>query len=884
MKLRINNTIMKLLIHTMNRVFVIIGLLIIVSKPAFGKHIDENTARQVGLSFLCTRTTGQEFSQKTILNLVYVAKSKTNSSITPIQPIIYFYVFNAGTSGFVMVSGDDIVSPILGYSTSGAFDPDNIPNNAAKWFEGYKSQIRFAIENKLNPTIEISNEWKNLIYADYSNNDASVSRGNVNPLIQTKWNQSPYYNALCPGGSVTGCVATAMAQIMKYWNYPSTGSGFHSYNHQTYGTLSANFGGTAYQWSSMPNTVSSSNNAVGTLMYQCGVSVDMNYSPTSSGAYVISSASPIQDCAEYALKTYFGYKNTLQGIKRSNYSQTQWLNLIKTELDVNRPIIYAGFGSGGGHCFVADGYDNNDYIHFNWGWGGFYDGYFQINALNPGGTGTGGGTGGYNTGHQAVIGIQPPGSGASPTFNLQLYSNINMTSTQIWFTNPFSLTVDIANYGTGSFSGQYGAAVFDNNLNFVDFMEIKSGMTLNPNSHYTNPLTFSNTGSTAFVPGTYYVAMFYKTTTQNWTIIGNGSYTNLKQFKINYSSAIETNSNFTITTNGGRLIQGSSATINVDLLNTGSSTFYGQFRINLANLDRSWAQDIQILNENNGLPYNFHYSNGNNFSGNITVAPGTYLLEVAYKAQGSSTWYYAGSSNYSNPIYVIVEAPTLSPDRYENNNTLVQSYTLPINFSGNSATLQTSGSNFHIGTDYDFYKINLPPGYNYTITPRLHDSYNSGNGVTYSGDGLFSYSSDGTNWSDSYDDVMPGNITIQNGGNIYFHVAPYFAGEIGTYLLDIGITRSQIVTGVTDIELSNLITLYPNPASDYFIIDTKNTNIKISQISILNILGQDVKTILNPTNNQGPIQVTIPELPSGTFIVQLNSNKGLIAKKIVIKK
>ena len=164
-------------------------------------------------------------------------------------------------------------------------------------------------------------------------------------------------------------------------------------------------------------------------------------------------------------------------------------------------------------------------------------------------------------------------------------------------------------------------------------MEIKSDMVLNANSHYTNGLTFSNSGSAVYVPGTYYAALFYKTTTQDWTIVANGNYTNLKQFKIIYSSDIEVNSSFTTTTNEGTLINGQLATVNVDVLNTGSSTFYGKYRVNLANLDGSWAQNIQILNENNGLPYNNHYIGGNNFTGTITVVPGTYLIEVAYQTK-----------------------------------------------------------------------------------------------------------------------------------------------------------------------------------------------------------------------------------------------------------
>jgi len=139
-----------------------------------------------------------------------------------------------------------------------------------------------------------------------------------------------------------------------------------------------------YNWNSMPLSVTGPNTAVATLMYQCGVSVDMNYGVSSTGgssAYVISSQSPVQNCAEYALKTYFVIRvfKALPVLPISN--KTDWINLLKTELDAGRPVLYAGFGSGGGHCFDCDGYDANDYFHFNWGWSGQFDGYFDVDAL-----------------------------------------------------------------------------------------------------------------------------------------------------------------------------------------------------------------------------------------------------------------------------------------------------------------------------------------------------------------------------------------------------------------------------------------------------------------------------------------------------------------------
>jgi PKD repeat protein len=220
------------------------------------------------------------------------------------------------------------------------------------------------------------------------------------PLTQTTWDQSPFVNALCPSGSVTGCVATAMAQIMKYWNFPPNGTGSHSYNEQTYGTQYVDFAATTYNWPAMVTAVAGPCPDIATLMYSCGVSVDMSYSPSGSGAYVISAQSPVINCAEYAFKTYFGYDpNTVLGIEYGNYTYQAFITILKNELDNSRPMQYAGYGQGG-HTWVCDGYDVNDFFHMNWGWGGMYNSFFDLNALNPGSST-------FNSNQQVIIGIQP---------------------------------------------------------------------------------------------------------------------------------------------------------------------------------------------------------------------------------------------------------------------------------------------------------------------------------------------------------------------------------------------------------------------------------------------------------------------------------------------
>jgi len=266
----------------------------------FAAPIDVATAKQVGETFLAKPVTAtgvlKTKKQQPNLELVYTATAIQISSENQLlqndaQTFVPFYIFSTENNGYVIVAGDDRVIPILGYSEDGTFDPNNIPPNMQKWLEGYKSEIRYVVENNIAATAEIQSEWQ-MLQSGGGIKAPSLADA-VAPLLTTKWDQSPYYNDLCPGtGSnkaVTGCVATAMAQVMKFHNYPTTGTGFHSYNSANYGTLSANFGGTTYNWTNMPNQLTSSSSstqktAVATLMYHCGVSVDMMYSAQSSGA------------------------------------------------------------------------------------------------------------------------------------------------------------------------------------------------------------------------------------------------------------------------------------------------------------------------------------------------------------------------------------------------------------------------------------------------------------------------------------------------------------------------------------------------------------------------------------------------------------------------
>ena len=293
-----------------------------------------------------------------------------------------FYVVNMD-DGFVIVSADDRVTPILGYSTSSRFDYDNVPENMALFLEGYRQEIAYCINNSEPASTETSRNWQRLLNQE----SLPATRASVSPLLQTTWSQDPYYNNYCPvdaantysGHAVTGCVATAMAQIIRYWQWPTAGFNSHSYTCD-YGTLSVNYGAATYNYSNMPNALSSSSsstqiNEVAKLMYHCGVAVNMDYGADESGAYSIDVPS--------ALRNYFAYANPGTYVEKASYSASNWTTLIKNELNNARPVYYSGSGSAGGHAFVFDGYDNNGYFHINWGWGGNCDGYFSVSSLSP---------------------------------------------------------------------------------------------------------------------------------------------------------------------------------------------------------------------------------------------------------------------------------------------------------------------------------------------------------------------------------------------------------------------------------------------------------------------------------------------------------------------
>ena len=480
----------------MKRVYAILAMLL-ATMVAVAKPVNEAAARRVA---------------QTWMHAMGMKNPAALHDVTPQTPFTEFYVFAAADGGFVLVSADDCVIPVLGYSTTSKFETKSIPENVRGWLDDYEKEIRIHKELQARRGVlgtsseaqgDVVRQWQMLQQGTMPPMPLLTS---VSPLISTTWNQSPLYNNLCPldnnsgNRSVTGCVATATAQVMKYYNHPATGYGSHTYTssrivngtNYTFSNLTANFGNTTYQWNSMPAALTSGSttaqiNAVATLMYHIGVADEMKYSPQASGAHNYNYFGTLVPSSQTSLMKYFKYRPDMSAFGREDYTPAVFAAKLRAELDQNRPILYSGSNTSGGHSFVLDGYDNTGDFHINWGWGSAYDGYFTIGSLNPGVGGIGGNsTGTYNVDNVALIGIRP---------------NTNWSTTA---TTTITATVQ-GGGGTVSGSGTYAfgdtASLLATANTGYRFKEWSDGCKFNPREMVTTGGSYSFTATFEAISG-----------------------------------------------------------------------------------------------------------------------------------------------------------------------------------------------------------------------------------------------------------------------------------------------------------------------------------------------------------------------------------------------
>ena len=362
--------------------FFTLAFLLAVIPALVAEVITKEQARNVAKNFMIERIVNQQINW----NADNLSMNDVITIETEGQPAIY--VFSNNGNGFILISAEDALTPVLGYAYEGTFAAPGFNKNLDGLLYDYIEQVKFVRTNAMDAPADVQNQW-----FTYSNKESDFSiladTTTVGPLITSMWNQDNPYNEFCPsdpagpGGHVyAGCVATAMCMVMNYYKYPVTGNGQHSYNASGYGTQTANYGATTYEWDAMQNTVGSVSGqgipANALLQYHAGVAVNMMYAPDGSGAYSAD--------VPYALKTYFKYSPAIQYVTRGGYTVTNWENMLIEQLDALKPIYYSGQSPDGGHAWVCDGYQKigtSTMFHFNFGWGGSANGYYT--SSNPNG-------------------------------------------------------------------------------------------------------------------------------------------------------------------------------------------------------------------------------------------------------------------------------------------------------------------------------------------------------------------------------------------------------------------------------------------------------------------------------------------------------------------
>jgi hypothetical protein len=821
------------------RLRAIIYSLLISNLIVNAKEVKIENAQKIASSFFQSKSTFKQKSQatsQTILSGKAIVKSGTTS----------YFAFNRGkNAGFVLIAGDDRVSPILGYADQGSFDTSLMAPQTKAWFSLYEKSISELSSSNAKASSQVESEWFQL--QEGTTNDVLPV---VAPLLKTNWAQTQYYNDSCPYDTASnchvyaGCVATAMAQIMSYWQYPTTGSGSHSYvasSAPQYGTLTANFGTTTYDWTNLPATLNTTNNAIATLIFHCGVAVEMDYSSTGSSALVRGS---YPYTAEKAFVNYFRYASSIQSKSKGSTSESEWLQLLKTELSNGRPVLYnAQDLNAGGHAFVIDGYDSNDFFHVNWGWNGIANGYFRISNLNPLSYT-------FDKGQSAVFNIVP----VSDSINLAETFKLQSDTAEIC--SPFSFTAKVKNTGNTLFNGELCVKV----LNADSIPLASSTITSLSLEAGQNSCKLIFDSIVLSLPGQYSAKLYYRKSGGQWLPLPDKDFQNNTVFTAIKKDSISLNSNFTIERNS--VICGEPLSVNVLVTNASNTVFYQPFRLAFYSLDGTLketlnADHLTAIQSDSIASYTFSTTA-------LSTIQGDYKMVAEYF--GDEKWTPAGGTIYLNgqDIHIF---PPINDDVYEYNNTLANASSIALTSSFVEATTKA--------TDDDYYKIIIggEKKYLYTISVQMSKV------KSVSTDGanvLFSWTKDSLSWPQSVPTELANNITVKTSDTLYLHISPASNNEAGTYLFSWTIINQSVIEDDTPTQPISK-TIYPNPAD--------------ASITMNQPLGQ-VVTSWTIVNQSGAVQkmgttesniIDISNLDNGVYIFSAQTTEGAFRQKFIKK-
>jgi hypothetical protein len=487
---------------------ILLFIFIFVGTLTFAAPVDKSEAQQKAVRFMTAKTGIQKKAKAT--------NSGVRRAAAQQEP---FYVFNLEGGGYVIVSGDDRTEEILGYSTTAIFDPAQIPDNMKALLQEYADGIQYLNEHGIQPA---------------SHAVRRAAGDPIEPFVKTRWSQGNPYNLLCPTVSgertVTGCVATAMAQAMAYYSWPAvTSAEIPAYQTRTRRLVISKVDqGTAIDWNNMIDSyygsgsyTTAQGNAVAQLMMMCGRSVNMDYDLAKNGGSGANGASVAN-----ALVKYFNYEEeTCRYLYRSDYNYEQWRDVLYAELEAKRPVMYNARTTDSGHMFIIDGYDTDDFFHINWGWAGNSDNYYRLTLLKPTDVGTGGSAdeSGYIVGHGMVVGVKPNDE-VVKEMPLQLtideLTSTNTTFTRSSTTQNFAypaIQYAIYNETADEVTADVGIRIVDSEGNLVqELATAQTNKTIKPNygfRAYTLPSFGAN-----YADGDYQLVFVSKKSgTEKWT-------------------------------------------------------------------------------------------------------------------------------------------------------------------------------------------------------------------------------------------------------------------------------------------------------------------------------------------------------------------------------
>ena len=484
---------MKRLLHIQ---FLLVLLLALGYSPLQAKRITQWQAQQQAYSFW-----GKQMPQK--------AKAKSRTATTA-SPSDAYYVFNNDAGGFVIIAGDDAVTPVLGYTSTGSFDAENLPDGLKDLLKSYERQIA-----------ALGDSYQ-------ANQTATRAAFTGEKLLNTaKWNQDDPFNKYTPYKYPVGCVATAGAIVMKYHGSPAKGTGSHSYTWNGK-TVSASFEHT-YDWANMPAKYDGTSDdaafdGVARLMADLGVAVEMQYAKSGSGAYIGNLIS--------ALQKYFGYSKLTYLASIDDVGAEAWNAKLRGEIDANRPILYsASDASAGGHSFIIDGYKDESFS-VNWGWGGYCNGFYQIGALNPESAGKPLGDK-YNLGQTAVIGLQPSdGKEKVSTMGFYRYDHLmqvlNMNVTDVKKGQEFNVySLPVGNTGDHAFTGEVVVALMNAKGEIREIVCTDTFNEFKVGSYYPS-YTFYSKSTVDAEPGDYLAIMAKENGSEEYIELYDPSYERMR--------------------------------------------------------------------------------------------------------------------------------------------------------------------------------------------------------------------------------------------------------------------------------------------------------------------------------------------------------------------